>query len=154
MIDTPEISHTPARLTATIRIKIRREDMMHLFGPALEELIKELSAQGIPPQGSAFAHHFEITEETFDFELGFVTETPVAPSGRMKPGEWPAQKVARTTYHGPYEGLPGAWGEFSTWMESQDLAEASDLWEHYVEGPHTTPDPAAYRTDLYRPLTK
>jgi effector-binding domain-containing protein len=154
MIDTPKITHTATQHTACIHLKIPREEMMHVFGPAIEELVKELTTQGIPPQGSAFAHHFKMTPGIFDFEVGFVTEKPVTPAGRITPGRWPEQKVARTTYHGPYEGLPEAWGEFTAWMESNNLAEADDLWEHYVAGPHTSPDPAQWRTDLYRPLTK
>ena len=154
MIDTPQISQTAAQHTACIHLRIPREQMMHLFGPAVEEVVKELTAQGIPPQGSAFAHHFEITPEIFDFEVGFTTAKPVAPAGRVKPGRWPEQKVARTTMHGSYEGLPEAWGEFTAWMEANGLAEADDLWEHYVVGPHSSPDPTAWRTDLYRPLTK
>lgn len=154
MIDTPQISHTASQHTACIQMKIPREDMMHLFGPAIEELVKELTAQGIPPQGSAFAHHFKMTPGIFDFEVGFVTDKPVKPAGRVKPGHWPEQKVARTSYHGPYEGLPDAWGEFTGWMESNNHFQAEDLWEHYVTGPHSSPNPADWRTDLYRPLTK
>ena len=29
---------------------------------------------------------------------------------------------------------------------------AEDLWERYVKGPESGPDPAAYRTELNRPL--
>lgn len=154
MIQTPQITTTPAQHTATIPMKIPRDQMMHLFGPAVEELVKELTAQGLAPQGSAFAHHFKMTPGIFDFEVGFVTEKPVQPAGRVQPGQWPEQKVASTSYHGPYEGLPDAWGEFTAWMESRGLAQAEDLWEHYVAGPHTSPDPAHWRTDFYRPLTK
>ena len=63
-----------------------------------------------------------------------------------------AQKVAHTTYRGPYEGLPGAWGEFNDWMEANGLTQAEDLWEHYVTGPQASLDSAVWRTELYRPL--
>jgi effector-binding domain-containing protein len=152
MIETPQITRTSEQHTACIHLTIPREEMMHLFGPAIEELVAELTAQGIPPQGSAFAHHLKMTPGIFDFEVGFTTAKPVKPSGRMKPGAWPAQKVAQTVYHGPYVGLPGAWGEFTDWMEANKLAQAEDLWEHYVTGPHSSPDPATWRTALYRPL--
>jgi effector-binding domain-containing protein len=154
MIDTPQITTTPAQHTACIRMKIPREEMMHLFGPAIEELVKELAAQGLAPQGSAFAHHFKMTPGIFDFEVGFVIGKPVQAAGRVQPGHWPAQKVARTSLHGSYEELPNAWGEFTAWMESHHLAQADDLWEHYVTGPHSSPNPADWCTDLYRPLTK
>jgi uncharacterized protein YndB with AHSA1/START domain/effector-binding domain-containing protein len=149
---TPEIIATDRQLTATLRMNIPRNEMMKRFGPAIQELAAALAAQGMPPTGSAFAHHFRMTPGIFDFEVGFVTAQPVQPSGRVTPSEWPAEKCARATYVGPYEGLPAAWGEFDAWMKSQRLVQADDLWEHYVTGPHSNPDPATWRTELYRPL--
>jgi effector-binding domain-containing protein len=93
-----------------------------------------------------------MSPDSFDFELGFVTATPAAPAGRMTPGVWPAAKAAHAIYAGGYEGLPAAWGAFDTWMKAEKLAQAPDLWEHYVLGPHTSPDPSTWRTHLYRPL--
>lgn len=40
----------------------------------------------------------------FDFEISVPVTSPVAAAGRVKPGQLPATKVARTIYHGPYEG--------------------------------------------------
>lgn len=113
MIETPDITETTEQNTACIRLALPRGEMMQAFGPAIEELISTLSSQGISPTGSAFAHHFRMAPDTFDFEVGFTTAVPVASSGRVNPGHWPAQKVASTVYHGPYEGLPAAWGEFT-----------------------------------------
>ena len=153
MLDTPQVTQTTAQHTACIHFIIPRAEMMRVFGPAVEELAATLSAQGMPPAGSAFAHHFRMSPDTYDFEIGFATAAPITPAGRVKPGHWPATKVARTVYHGPYAGLPAAWGEFDGWMKANGLAQAEDLWEHYVTGPHSSPDPATWRTVLYRPLT-
>ena len=152
MIDTPKIIQTTAQHIACIHLVIPRAQMMRLFGPTVEELVAGLTAQGMPPAGSAFAHHLAMRPDMFDFEIGFVTTAAVSPSGRIKAGQWPAQKVARTVYHGPYEGLPAAWGEFDAWMKAGALVQAEDLWEHYVTGPHSSPDPATWRTELTRPL--
>lgn len=70
----------------------------------------------------------------------------------MQPGELPAAKVARAIYSGGYEGLPGAWGEFSSWIKANGLKQADDLWELYSVGPQSSPDPANWRTELNRPL--
>jgi effector-binding domain-containing protein len=77
---------------------------------------------------------------------------PVQATGRVKPGELPAAKVARAIYSGPYEGLPSAWGEFDTWIKANGYEPADDLWELYSVGPQSTPDPANWRTELTRPL--
>jgi effector-binding domain-containing protein len=67
-------------------------------------------------------------------------------------GQLPATKVARTTFHGPYEGLAAAWGEFDKWIESSGNKPAVDLWESYIVGPKSNPDPTTWRTELNRPL--
>jgi effector-binding domain-containing protein len=151
-ISTPEIIETKAQHTAVIHLTIPRSEMMHVFGPAVQELVAALTAQGMPPAGSAFAHHLKMGPGTFDFELGFTTPSPVTPSGRVKPGHWPAQKTVHAVYAGPYEGLPAAWDAFMGWMKANDVAPAPDLWEHYAVGPHSSPNPADWRTELYRPL--
>jgi hypothetical protein len=38
-----------------------------------------------------------MSPDIFDFELGVKVSTPVKPTGRVKPGELPAAKVARTS---------------------------------------------------------
>ncbi|MBC7821777.1 MAG: AraC family transcriptional regulator, partial [Planctomycetaceae bacterium] len=77
----------------------------------------------------------------------------VTPVGRVKPGQLPATKVARTIYHGPYEGLGAAWGEFVEWISANGHTPAPNLWECYVAGPESNSDPATWRTELNRPLT-
>ena len=94
-----------------------------------------------------------MTPDMFDFELGIKVSSPVTATGRVKPGQLPAAKVARAIYRGPYEGLPAAWGEFNQWMEANGHAQAGDLWELYSVGPQSTPDPANWLTELNRPLT-
>jgi len=64
----------------------------------------------------------------------------------------PAVRVARTVYHGPYEGLGEAWAVFMDWVEAQGLKPAENRWECYATGPESGLDPAKYRTELNRPL--
>ncbi len=152
MIEPPRITHSTAKFAAVIHLDIPRSEMMQAFGPAAEELLAALAVQGIKPNGSAFAHHLQMTPERFDFELGFLVSTPVKAAGRVKPGALRAAKVARTVYHGGYEDLPDAWGEFMGWIEANGHTPATDLWEWYVVGPHLSPNPADWRTELNRPV--
>jgi effector-binding domain-containing protein len=152
-VSPPEIIEMTRQHTAFIHVVVPHAEMQKVFGPTIQELLAALSEQGVPPQGGAFAHHLKMTSDTFDFELGFVVAAPFTPTGRIKPGIWPAAKAAHAIYSGGYEGLPGAWAAFMEWMKAEKLAQAPDLWEHYVQGPHTSPDPSTWRTYLYRPLT-
>lgn len=154
MISTPQIIQTTAQEAAVIRLTIPRHEMMQQFGPAVGELLTELNAQGIEPIGGVFAHHLQMTADTFDFELGIKVTAPVTDRGRVRRGALPAVKVARTIYSGPYEGLPGAWNEFTSWMKANSVDQAEDLWELYSVGPQSSPDPADWRTELNKPLRR
>ena len=153
MLATPEIIQTKAQEAAVIRLTIPRSEMMKVFGPAVGELMGALAAQGVEPVGAVFAHHLKMTPDSFDFELGVKVSSPVKATGRVKPGQLPAVKVARTVYSGPYEGLPSAWGEFDKWMKANGNKQAENLWEVYSVGPQASPDSTNWRTELNRPLT-
>ena len=152
MISTPDIVQTETEPAAVIQILVPRSEMQMVFGPAVEELIAVLAAQGIEPQSAVFAHHLSMSASDFDFELGVKIAGTVTPSGRVRPGQLPAARVARTVYSGPYEGLHGAWTEFEAWLTANGHQAAKSLWELYAVGPQTTDDPEGWRTELTRPL--
>src|SRR5688572_11891953 len=152
MIDEPKIIDTTTQKAAVIYLTIPREKIGEVMGPGHNELMSTLKAQGITPAGPWFSHHFRMDPNVFDFEIGVPVSSEVTASGRVKPGELPATKVARTTYHGGYEGLGPAWGEFEKWLKDNGHAAASDLWEVYTAGPETGNDSTLYRTELNRPL--
>ncbi len=152
MIDTPQIVQTTTQAIAFIHLTVTLDEMQKVFGPAIGELFSALAAQGISPAGPVFAHHLRGPTDTFDFELGVAVSAPATVAGRVQPGQWPAMRVARTVHHGPYEGLPEAWGEFMDWIETQGHTPAPDLWECYLNNPDSEPDPANWRTELNQPL--
>lgn len=154
MLDEPHIAQTAALATAVIRITVPREEIQNVMGSGYGELMAAVAAQGIAPAGPWFTHHLRNPADTFDFEIGVPVAAPVAAAGRVKPGELRAATVARTVYRGPYEGLAAAWGEFMTWIAAQGHTPAPDLWECYVAGPESSADPAAWRTELNRPLIR
>jgi len=153
MISTPHILQTEAQTAAVIHIRTPRSEMVKVFGPAVAELMAALAEQGVEPDGAVFAHHLEMSPDYFDFELGVRVSAKVA-VGRVKPGQLPAARVARTIYSGPYEGLSAAWGEFGDWIKANGHEAAGNLWEIYSVGPHSTPDPSGWRTELVRPLVE
>src|SRR5579864_4359253 len=96
MIDTPQITRSAPQLTAIIHLTIPRKEIRTVMGPGIGELMAAIAAQGVAPAGPVFSHHFKMDPETFDFEIGVPVPKPVSPVGRVKPGELPAAKVART----------------------------------------------------------
>src|SRR5262249_29607906 len=143
---------TAAQQAAVIPVTVPRAEIAKVMGPGIAELYAALQAQGIAPAGPWFAHHLRMDAGVFDFEIGVPVSSPVTPVGRVKPGGVPAAKVARTVYHGAYDGLHGAWKEFGRWIVAEGLKPGPDLWETYLVGPESSPDPAAWRTELNQPL--
>jgi len=152
MIDKPQVVQTSAQYTAIIHLTVPREEIRNVMGPGLSELMAAVAAQGVSPTGPWFTHHLRMDPETFDFEISVPVRSPISPSGRMQPGQVPAATVARTIYHGDYEGLGSAWAEFDAWITAQGHTPGPDLWEVYLAGPESNPDPATFRTELKRPL--
>ncbi|MGH7790090.1 MAG: GyrI-like domain-containing protein [Candidatus Binatia bacterium] len=152
MLDAPQITQTADQLTAVIHLTVPRSEIASVMGPGITEVLAAVAAQGVGPAGPWFSHHLRMDPAVFDFEISVPVTAPVAASGRVTAGRLPAATVARTVYHGPYEGLGAAWGEFDAWIKANRHTPGTDLWECYLVGPETTPDPAGWRTQLNRPL--
>ena len=152
MLETPHVTESDEKLTASLPLVVPRTEIQTVMGPAIHEVLATLAAQGIAPAGPWFTHHRRRPTDTFDFDVCVPVATPVTASGRVKPGKLPAARVARTVYSGPYEGLAAAWGEFCAWMDANGHTPREDLWECYLVGPESSPNPADWRTELNRPL--
>jgi len=152
MLDNPRITQTATRLTAVIHFTIPKDEIRNVMGPGLRELMVTIAAQGIQPAGPWFDHHFTIAPDHWDFEIGVPVSAPVVPAGRVKPGKWPAMKVASTVFLGDYEGLAAAWGVFLDWIDTNGHTPATDQYQCYVTGPESSPDPTQWRTELIKPL--
>ena len=152
MLETPQIIHTTTLLAAKLHLVVPTVEIQHRMGPGIQQVMGAVAAQGQAPAGPWFTHHFRRPTDTFDFEICVPVAAPIKPAGEVKPGEWPAMKVARTVYQGPYEGLGEAWGEFLDWIENNGHQTTDDLWERYLVGPESEPDSSMYRTELSRPL--
>ncbi len=154
MIDTPTILQTEKQLTAAIRLTIPRNEMQHVMGPGIGELMAAVAAQGKTPVGPWCTRHFRMTPEQFDFEICVPISDPIVPTGRVVNSFLPASKVARTIYHGPFEGLGSAWGEFGDWIENAGHVQEEWLWETYLTDPSANSDSSTWQTELTRPLVK
>ena len=152
MIDTPAIVTTSVQLMACIHVTVARSEIQRVMGPGLKEIMETIGAQGAKPSGPWFTHHLKIEPGSFDFEICVPVEAKIRASGRVNAGEWPAMKVARTIYHGGYQGMGGAWGQFEAWIKDNGYTSATDLWERYLVGPESGLGQEEWKTELNRPL--
>src|SRR6266567_9614743 len=151
-IDTPRITQTAGLLTAFVHLTVPREDIRKVMGPGLGVVKAAVAAQGIAVTGPWFTHHLRIEPGIFDFEICVPVAAPIDPVGRVESGQWPVTTVARTVFHGNYDGLGAAWGELNAWIAAKGYTPRPDLWECYLSGPETGADPSGWRTELNRPL--
>ena len=154
MIDEPTIVKSEAQTAAVIRLTIARSEIQAEMGPAIREVLSIVTAQGLAPAGPVFSHHFRMDPKVFDFEVGVPVAKGIKAVGRVKPGKLPAAEVARTVYHGPYDGLGAAWQEFGKWIAAQKLATTNDFWERYLAGPESGADAKKWKTELNRPVKR
>ncbi|MCX6178586.1 MAG: GyrI-like domain-containing protein [Chlorobiales bacterium] len=154
MIEKPQVIETTAQHVATIHIETPFSEIQHVMGSGIAEAMAAAKAQGIGPTGPWFAHHLKRPQESFDFDICVPVSAPVTAVGRVKPWQRPVLKVVRTVYHGPYEGLSEAWHEFTEWIEANGYKTANDLYECYLVGPESSPNPADWRTELSRSLVE
>ncbi|MEP6716196.1 MAG: SRPBCC domain-containing protein [Terriglobia bacterium] len=152
MIDKPWITETTAQSAAAIHLTIPRSAIRSAMGPALAELAAAVRTQGVEPTGPWFTHHLKMDPGQFDFEVCLPVPAPVKPTGRVVSRDLPAVRVARTIYHGPYEGLGAAWGEFTEWIVANGHVPGPDLYETYVVGHDTSSNPADWRTEFSKPI--
>lgn len=152
MLESPHVTRSEPQLIASIHLTIPPSEIQNVMGPGIQEVMEAVAAQGITPTGPWFTHFFRLDDEIMDFEIAVPVAAPVAPAGRVRPGQLPAATVARAVYRGPYEGLVEAWGEFDAWIAAQGHKVGPELWEVYAVGPETSANPADWRTELNRPL--
>lgn len=152
MIDTPQVTHSVAQPAAVLHVTVPRNEIRTVMGPGYKEVVDVVKSQGMTPTGPWFTHHLRTDPDLFDFEIGIPVDRPITPSGRVKPGQVPAARVARTVYHGSYEGLGDAWGQLMSWIAKAGHTPDDSFWEVYTAGPEANPDPSFWRTELNRPL--
>ena len=155
MISPPTVITTPERLTAVIRLTIPCQDMGTHMDPAIQELIRTITGQGIAIIGPMFCYHHRRPSDMFDFEIGFPVAQAIKPEGRVINSKLPAVQVVRSVYQGPYEGLAQAWPTLQNWVcenlsdrQAGGHGETGKFWESYLNNPDEVKDPKEYRTEL------
>lgn len=148
MITTPEVITTKETITAAIPLVIPGRDMPKYIDPAIQEIIKVITDQGINIVGLMFSYHHRRPSDTFDFEIGFPVSKPIKEEGRVINSKLPSVKVVRSVYQGPYEGLAQAWPTLQKWVRENGHGETGKFWESYLNNPNEVKSPSEYRTEL------
>ncbi len=156
--DEADYFDAPAIPTVVVRVTDHpMAQMPQFFDRAFAALFPALAEEGIEVAGPAFSLHSRMPTETADLEVGVPVVTPLTHDLEvgevtLLPSTLPPGPVAVTSYHGGYEGLAGAWGDFMEAVGASGRSPDLPFWEVYVSEPSPEADPATLRTDLYTSL--
>ncbi len=143
-----------ARSVASIRTVIDSRKMSEELGVLFPEVVRVMGEQGVQPSGPPFSrlHRIDREKNEIDVEAGLPVRSPITAQGRVKPGELPGGRVARTWHAGEYHELPRSYARLESWMKSQKLAARAPFWEVYWTDPGIEPDPKNWLTQILWPV--
>ena len=119
---------------------------------AFQIVAAELKEAGAAPTGPPRAVYRDVTAETADVTAGFPVASPVSTVGETEVVALPAGEAIEATHEGPYDTLTQTYEQLMTYVAEQRLTPASVVWEEYLVGPDTEPDPQKWRTRIVFPL--
>lgn len=148
MLETPTLIDSPEQLVAYVHQDIAREQIRHVMGPSIQEVMGVVAAQGVGAAGAWLCHHANLDPARFNFRICVPVQKPVTPTGNVQAGVLAKTRALRTVYTGPYEGLGDAWGEFTNLAKSLAHSVGPSFWEVYLAGPESGSDSSKFRTQL------
>ena len=140
------------RAAAIVRVEIPASHLGEALGIALAEVSAAIAASGVLPIGGPFSHYLTWGGDMVVAEIGFPVSAPIEPRGRVIRGELPGGAVATVVHAGPYESIGATYDRLDRWIRDQGAEPAGHMWEIYLRGPGSDPDPAAWLTEVCWPI--
>ncbi|WP_166804901.1 GyrI-like domain-containing protein [Cryobacterium sp. Sr8] len=126
--------------------------MVDYFGRAFTTSAAELGKQGAYPAGPAIALYHGKPTDIVDVTAGFPVEQPVTSTPEASVVTLPGGPAIQTVHTGSYDSMTGTYDELMAWVTEKDLTMSEDMWEEYLTGPESDPDPSTWTTRIVRPL--
>ncbi|WP_081209669.1 SRPBCC family protein [Salegentibacter sediminis] len=117
-----------------------------------------MEENNIEISGKPFTLYNERDENagTAIFSAGIFTPSQVVTpnNSQILNGNLPNQKVLRTSLKGDYKNLQDAWNTAYDYMQEHglELNEEEDVFEVYITGPESNPNPAEWVTQIHIPI--
>lgn len=143
----------PETKLAVVRERVAMTALTGFYDSAYTRVERALTAAGLAPTGPAIGWYADMPTDSVDVAAGFAVPDGAGPFvDDVQTHTLPAGAAVVGTYTGPYDGLPGAWGQLVTWAAQHGAAGRGDFWEEYLTDPSPDDDPAANVTRLVLPL--
>jgi len=132
--------------------RVKMADLTEYFERAFSTSAAALAEQGLAPAGPPLALYHGMPTDTVDVTAGFPVAGPARETGEVVVTALPAGTAITSIYTGPYDGMTRTYDQIAAWLQEQNLTPAVDMWEEYLTGPDTDPDPATWQTRIVFPL--
>lgn len=153
--DTVEIERitVASRTVLGVRETVQPEDLSEFFGRAFERAQSAIRDQGAIVAGPPVAVYRGDPEHGFDVLAGFPVMGAVQGSAGVEVTELPSGQAIAAIHIGSYDAMGETYATVTSWMQDRHLTPAEPMWEEYLAGPETSPDPAGWRTRIVFPLS-
>lgn len=151
-MDVEQVELGPARLVGVHEV-VPMTRLTDFFDRAFGAAAAGVAALGTPPAGPAVALYRGDVTDAADITAGFLVplEGPAAGEG-MADVRLPEGSAVVTVHVGPYDALERTYAALQEWMSERQMVARDVMWEEYLDGPDTEPDPARWRTRVVMPL--
>ncbi|HEX5332679.1 MAG TPA: GyrI-like domain-containing protein [Cellulomonas sp.] len=121
------------------------------FGRAFGVAAADLGRQGAAPAGPPVALYRGPVTTTVDVTAGFPVGQPVTPGPGVVTATLPGGPTVEAVHTGSYDSLPTTYAEVTAFIAEQGLTPEGEMWEEYLVGPDTEPDPSRWQTRVVFP---
>lgn len=135
-----------------VRDDVALAELPQFFGRAFQTASAALDEEGAHPSGPPVALYYGGDEPALDVVAGFPFTGTVTPPPGTVVVDLPAGDAVEAVHVGPYADIDATYRGLSEWMAEQHLVPADVMWEEYLAGPETGPDPSTWRTRVVYPI--
>lgn len=140
--------------TAVIHGCLPASDIVDWVGPAFEQVLATVRAEGLRPTGPPFARYTAVPTPagSFDVEAGIPVDRrlPSRQGTTVQPSRLPAGRAAVTVHVGDYSGLVAAYEAIESWLAERSWRPSGAPWEGYLSEPDDQPED--WRTEIVQPF--
>jgi AraC family transcriptional regulator len=153
-MDVERVELAPARLIGVHEV-VAMGELSEFFGRAFHAAASGMARHGLEPGGPAVALYAGAVTDEVDVTAGFLAPDPqrhYGHDGGLTEVALPEGPAVVTVHVGPYDALAATYRELEQWMDAHGLVPRDVMWEEYLDGPDTEPDPARWRTRIVYPV--
>ncbi|GAC1490013.1 MAG: hypothetical protein NVS2B15_08290 [Pseudarthrobacter sp.] len=148
----PEQVHCTAQPTAVVRETVAMGALPEFFSRAFGSVMAEAQRQNVQLAGPPFALYRGVPMDTVDVEAGFPIAGNLADTGTVVTGLLPETDAFEAVHTGPYETLGETYSAIQDLIREAGKEPSSAMWEFYLNGPPSEPDPSKWQTKVVWPV--